>query len=115
MGLNHNSLARYSLHYREPLNLKRINVLVKTIDVKSVFYVFYYFFKNAFLRFLFLERFFYFLVATTFNPTKPIKVLYKTTFVNCKYDDLYSTVSSKLLLGCCTRLLNIKAKVKYQI
>ena len=29
---------------------------------------------------------------------------------NCNYDDLYSTVSSKLLLGCFTRLLNIKAK-----
>ena len=29
---------------------------------------------------------------------------------NCKYDDLYSTVRSKLLLGCFTRLLNIKAK-----
>jgi len=29
---------------------------------------------------------------------------------NCKYDDLYSTISSKLLLGCFTRLLNIKAK-----
>ena len=31
---------------------------------------------------------------------------------NCKYDDLYSTVSSKLLLGCFTRLLNIKARGK---
>ena len=29
---------------------------------------------------------------------------------NCKYDNLYSTVSSKLLLGCFTRLLIIKTK-----
>jgi len=29
---------------------------------------------------------------------------------NCKYDDLYSNLSSKLLLGCVTRLLNIKVK-----
>src|SRR6218665_1605644 len=27
---------------------------------------------------------------------------------NCKYDNLYSTVSSKLLLGCFTRLLTHK-------
>jgi len=31
---------------------------------------------------------------------------------NCKYDDLYSIVSSKLLLGCFTRLLNKKSKSK---
>ena len=30
--------------------------------------------------------------------------------LQCNYDDLYSTVSSKLLLGSFTRLLNIKAK-----
>ena len=35
-------------------------------------------------------------------------------YCNCKYDDLYSTVSSKLLLGCFTRLLNIKARGKIE-
>jgi len=37
-------------------------------------------------------------------------VLQMADCCNCKYDDLYSIVSTKLLLGCFTGLLNIKAK-----
>ena len=46
------------------------------------------------------------------NPPRfDTNAMYKHSLnFNCKYDDLYSTVSSNLLLGCFTRLLNIKAK-----
>ena len=49
-----------------------IVLAVYITDVKSVFYVLYYFYKNAFLTFLFLERFL-FSSGEFFYPAKPLK------------------------------------------
>ena len=52
------------------------------------------FYKNAFLTFLFLERF-YFLVAKLFNSTKPAKLLHKTTFKWGIYHGSYGKFSDE--------------------
>src|SRR6218665_4215995 len=47
--------------------------VLRIIDAKNVFYVFYYFYKNAFFNvFLFFERFL-FSSGEIFYPTKPLK------------------------------------------
>ena len=45
------------------------------IDVKNVFYVFYYFSKNHVFNIFYFWNVFYFLVANFFYPTKPANIL----------------------------------------
>ena len=62
-----------SLNRIEPS--RRLVPLSGIIDVKIVFYVFYYFFENAFFNVFIFGTFFLFSSGETFYPTKPAKIL----------------------------------------
>jgi len=54
--------------------------LALNIDVKNVFNVFIIFIKNAFFNVSYFFNVFLFSSENIFNPTKPPKLLHKTTF-----------------------------------
>ena len=84
VGLYSYNISHTQMHIY--MYAKELKQVLSTIDVKNVFYVFYYFYKNAFLTFFCFWNVFYFLVEKFFillnplNPTKPVKFFHKTTF-----------------------------------